>query len=143
MKAIRVLAAALWFALGLVTVSCAPFRVPSSETIPDAQTVAFSSTLAALEVLDELHAQRMRAIETPTQEQVVWATRHTEQLRRMRGALVIWRRWLTGDASQDQGMAAARDAVAAMRLIVDEMKAQRVPVPSAVSTALATMQGFM
>lgn len=143
MKAIRILMTVLFLFLVSSTTGCAPQRDPNTAAVSQGAALVFSSSLAALEVLDELHAQRMRAIENPTAEQVKWATEHSQRLHRLRDVLAVWRRWLTGEISENQGMQAARDVAATLQLIADDLRAQGVKIPAAVSTGLAALQGFV
>ncbi len=99
-------------------------------------TLAFASAVSGLEVLDELHAQRMRAIPDPTPEQVAWLTAYSARLHRLRDALVLARSWLEGKATERDGRAAFRDAAEALQLLVDDLKSQGIEIPKAVEAGL-------
>ena len=120
---------------------CHPQPATSAQASPEV-AIAFAGTVAALEVLDELHAQRMRAITEPTDEQVAWATQHSERLHRLRDVLAIAREWLEGKASEADGRAAFADAASVLQLIIDELKSQGIAIPKAVDAGLAAAKYF-
>ncbi len=140
----KIAAVALAVSMLLVSTSgCLPPRDTASVATERDQRLAFSSALAALEVLDELHLQRMRGNQSPTQEDIEWAQKHTDHLHRIRDSLALWRRWLTGEVTGDQGRAAVRDALAFLQLSAQELQARGLSVPSAVVTALAALRSFV
>ncbi len=137
----------LLFTLNLTLVAwgtgCHP-QPAQSATGPTRQTtLSFASAVAALEVLDELHAQRMRAISDPTPEQVAWLTAHSDRLHRLRDALAIARSWLEGKAEDRDGRAAFRDAADVLQLLVDDLKAQSIEIPKSVEDGLAAAKYFL
>jgi len=101
--------------------------------------LAFSAGVAALEVLDELHLQRMKYNLEPTEEQVAFENAHHQRLLRLRDALAIARGWLNGDNSEAEGRAAFRDSLATLKLLVEELRAQGVAIPRAVDTGLIAL----
>ncbi len=118
-------------------IGCRPSEPTSSASRSRSAELAFASALAALEVLDELHYQRMRTGPDPTPEQAAWAGAHFEKLERLRQALVIVRKWLSGEVAEADGRAAMRDGVELLQLLADELKALSIPIPKAVETGLA------
>lgn len=127
------------FALvGVATFSGCASQPAQSASAPSRETaIAFASAVAALEVLDALHAQRMAAMTEPTAEQVAWATAYSDRLHRLRDVLVIARSWLEGTAEDREGRAAFRDAAEVLQIIVDDMKSQSIEIPKAVDVGLA------
>lgn len=125
-----------------VPLGCRPAAPAQGSSQSQAAALAFSSTLAALEVLDELHYQRMHYGPDPTPEQAKWARAHFEKLERLRQALVIVRKWLSGDAAETDGHAAFRDAAELLQLLIDELRAQKLQVPKAVDAGLAAARVF-
>lgn len=133
----RSLLLALALVLTTPLVACGPSEGPRSAETERNAAFAFSAALAALEVLDELHYQRMHNNPEPTREQEAWALAHFEKLERLRQTLVIARKWLSGEVAETDGRAAFRDAAELLQLLVDELKALSVPIPKAVEAGLA------
>lgn len=111
---------------------------PSRET-----TVAFASAVAALEVLDTLHAQRLAAMESPTPEQLQWASAFSARLHTLRDSLAVVRSWLEGQAEDRDGIAAFHAAADVLRLLVDDLKSQSIEIPRAVEVGLAAAKYFI
>jgi hypothetical protein len=141
----RLRALALALPLALVPVSttgCRPAE-SSQSAVSREGAVAFASALAALEVLDELHLQRMRAIAAPTPEQVAWETAHHERLEHLRAALAIVREWLVRESTEGDGREAFRDAAELLTLVVAEMRSHGLAVPPSVDAGLAAASYFL
>lgn len=125
--------------LGSPCLACHP-KPAESAAVTNVAIGAFTSGVVALEVLDELHRQRMAAMASPTDEQVKWAEGYSEKLHRLRDALALARRWLAGDLPEKDGRAALQDAATALQLLVDELRSQGIKVPPAVDTGLSALK---
>jgi len=105
-------------------------------------TLAFASAVAALEVLDALHAQRMASMTEPTPEQVAWAVAISDRLHRLRDILVVIRSWIEGQTEDQDGRALFHDAAKVLQLLVDDLQSQGIAIPAAVETGLAYAKYF-
>ncbi len=126
-----------------VTTSCHPQPIQSAPGPSREATVAFASAVAALEVLDVLHAQRMAAMTNPTPEQVTWATSFSERLHHLRDALSVTRSWLENQAEDKDGRASLHAAADVLQILVDDLKSQGIAVPAAVEAGLASAKYFV
>ena len=124
------------------TTACRPGE-PAESAVERTAALSFASAVAALEVLDQLHADRLAAIQEPTEEQLNWYSSQRARLHRLRDALAIARAWLAGNVAEKDGRAAFRAAAEAMQLVVDEMRSQGVKVPQAVDAGLVAAKLFL
>lgn len=131
-------------ALSLVTPALSGCRQPEATAPTVAQSngavVAFASGVAALELLDELHARDMAAVGSPTDEQMVLFRERSARLRRLRDTLALARSWLAGSGDQEVGRKALHDAADGLRIIVAELRSRGQSVPRAVDAGLAALQ---
>lgn len=124
-------------------VSCQTQPAQSATGPSREATLAFASAVAALEVLDVLHAQRMASMTDPTPEQVAWATAFSGRLHLLRDALLVTRSWLEDQAEDKDGRASFRAAAEVLQLLVDDLKSQGIAIPAAVDAGLAAAKFFV
>lgn len=121
------------------TYGCSPRAAESAQSRE--VVVIFGSAVAALEVLDLLHAKHMREAPDPTDEEFAKAQAVSDKLHRLRDALAITREWLSGSNQSEQaGRMALHDAAEVLQLLIDEMRSQDVKIPEQVDAALAALK---
>jgi len=126
-----------------LTPGCRPQTAESAVAPSREAAIAFASAVAALEVLDALHAQRMAAMTNPTPEQVTWATDFSGRLHSLRDVLTVVRSWLEGQATDSDGRAALHGAADVLQVMVDDLKSQGIAIPDSVSAGLAAAKYFV
>lgn len=123
--------------------ACRPQPADSVHQVSSEAAIAFAAAVAALEVLDTLHAARVAALpDDAPDDQVAWAYEHKDRLKRLRDALAIVRTWLDGQTEDLNGRAAFRDAAALLQLLVDDLEQQGVKLPDAVRAGLVAAKLF-
>jgi hypothetical protein len=106
-----------------------------------ATALAYNGASVALELLVAQHTARMAAIESPTDADVAKAQAVVERLHRARDVLDVARSWLE-KGEGDEGQKALADATKLLELLVDELQADGVLVPEAVSKGLAVARAW-
>jgi hypothetical protein len=127
----------LVLALGFLIPACGHQAPTSAALVERSAALAFNGAATALEILDLLQTQQLEGWAHPTKAQNDAAATRIERLKRARDALVIVRAWLSGERSQADADRALRDAVEALDLVAEELKADGVSLPPAVTAGLS------
>lgn len=123
------------------TVGCSHGGKPANATTERTAALAYTGAVVALEVLDAREAAYLDGIAQPTPEQLRAAEARVARLHRARDALLIVRDWLSG-RSEKNATAQLGDAARALRLVVDELRADGVRVPTSVLDGLQLAELF-
>lgn len=127
---------AVFFSVQDVACSGPPPKV-AREVVSKAEAAAYGGAVASLLLLDELEARHIDGIAHPTDLQLAQATLRVAKLTRARDALVLVRRILTGELSNESAQAQLKDAAQALDLVAAELESDGVTLPDELQKALA------
>lgn len=123
------------------TVGCAHDGKGASSATERTAALAYTGAVVALEVLDAREAAYLDSIAQPTPEQLEAAEARVERLKRARDALALVRDWLTGRTDKN-ATAQLGDAAKALRLVVEELRADGVRIPASVLDGIQLAELF-
>lgn len=129
-----------FFAMQVGLASCA--SVPpttKAQVVESAKAIAYAEAVTALELLDQAEADRLDAIQSPTDAQVIAARARVAQLVLARDLLKEARAWIVGESDAD-GAGAIQRAAVLLRDVVKAIKAEGGDVPAVVENALEFVQ---
>lgn len=138
---VGVLLIALSYAVPSWSVTACADKPASSAATERTAALAFTGAVVALEVLDAREAAYLDSIAQPTPEQLKAAEGRVERLKRARDALALVRDWLTGRTERN-ATAELGDAARALRLVVEELRADGVRIPASVLDGLQLAELF-
>lgn len=126
---------------GVLLVSgCASVPPPTrAQVVESVKAIAYAEAVIALELLDQAEADRLDAIQSPTEAQVVAARARVAQLVLARDLLKEARAWIMGESDAD-GAGAIQRAAVVLRDVVKTIKAEGGDVPPVVENALEFVQ---
>lgn len=136
-------ASGILLAIGLslaVPTACAGKPAESAATERTA-ALAYTGAVVALEVLDAREAAYLDSLAQPTPEQLKAAEARVERLHRARDALSLVRDWLSGRRDQP-AKGELGQAAQALRLVVEELRADGVRIPAAVLDGIQLAELF-
>lgn len=120
----------------LLVSGCASVPPPvKAQVIESAKAIAYAEAVIALELLDQAEADKLDAIQSPTEAQIVAARARVAQLVLARDLLKEARLWIMGESDAD-GAGAIQRAAVVLRDVVKAIKAEGGDVPPVVETAL-------
>lgn len=123
-----------------VLISCASVPPPTrAQVVESAKAIAYAEAVIALELLDQAEADRLDAIQSPTDAQVMAARARVAQLVLARDLLKEARAWIVGESDAD-GAGAIQRAAVLLRDVVKAIKAEGGDVPTVVENALEFVQ---
>lgn len=131
----------LAIALCLPLQACSSSKPASSAVAEKTAVLAYTGAVVALEVLDAREAAYLDSIAQPTPEQLKAAEGRVERLKRARDALALVRDWLAG-RSDKNATAELGQAARALRLVVEELRADGVRVPASVLDGIQLAELF-
>jgi hypothetical protein len=123
-----------------VTTACADKPATTAATERTA-ALAYTGAVVALEVLDAREAAYLDSIAQPTPEQLKAAEGRVERLKRARDALALVRDWLSGRRDQP-AKGELGQAAQALRLVVEELRADGVRIPASVLDGIQLAEIF-
>lgn len=137
-------ASAVLLAIGLslaVPTGCASSKPASSAVAEKTAVLAYTGAVVALEVLDAREAAYLDGISQPTIAQLDASKARIERLKRARDSLSLVRDWLSG-RSDKPAKAELGQAAEALRLVVEELRADGVRIPAAVLDGIQLAELF-
>lgn len=126
--------------LALCLTSAAPLQGcgarPPAHYVETGAALAYSSSVVALELLDAIEAQRLSALESPSDAELEAAEVRVRRLELARDALALVRSYLTDGRATDDVRRPLRDAVGLLRQAA-ETEGARVPPRAAEAIRIA------
>lgn len=138
---VGVLLVALSYAVPSWSMTACADKPAQSAVAEKTAVLAYTGAVVALEVLDAREAAYLDSIAQPTPEQLKAAEGRVERLKRARDALALVRDWLSG-RTEKNATAELGDAARALRLVVEELRADGVKVPASVLDGLQLAELF-